>query len=170
MGRAGSGKSTVARRLGEALGLPIVHLDRLFWTAGWESIGWTTFGELERAEAGATDWIIDGNYMSSPGFSTRIGRAHLVVVVEAPLIVCLWRVFRRSIAGRADRGDLPAGANDRVSIGFLVWILRWGSRHPRFDEELGRLTGSPVVVVRSSADVESLLKRIVSAAPAAPAD
>ena len=35
IGSSGAGKSTFARRLGESTGLPVVHLDRLFWNPGW---------------------------------------------------------------------------------------------------------------------------------------
>ena len=35
VGCGGSGKSTLARHLGEKTGLPVVHLDRLWWLPGW---------------------------------------------------------------------------------------------------------------------------------------
>ena len=35
IGCGGSGKSTLARQLGEKTGLPVVHLDKLFWHPGW---------------------------------------------------------------------------------------------------------------------------------------
>lgn len=34
LGRGGAGKSTLAWRLGEVTGLPVVELDTLFWQAG----------------------------------------------------------------------------------------------------------------------------------------
>ena len=35
IGPSGAGKSTLARQLGAITGLPVVHLDREFWRAGW---------------------------------------------------------------------------------------------------------------------------------------
>ena len=35
IGCPGAGKSTLSRQLGEKLGLPVIHLDRLFWKPGW---------------------------------------------------------------------------------------------------------------------------------------
>ena len=38
IGCGGAGKSTLARALGEKLGLPVVHLDKLWWTGNWENV------------------------------------------------------------------------------------------------------------------------------------
>jgi len=35
IGSGGSGKSTVARRLGALLELEVIHLDSIYWSAGW---------------------------------------------------------------------------------------------------------------------------------------
>ena len=35
IGCGGAGKSTLARKLGEVLDLPVVHLDQLFWKPNW---------------------------------------------------------------------------------------------------------------------------------------
>ena len=35
IGCAGSGKSTLAAKLGSSTGLPVIHLDQLFWKPGW---------------------------------------------------------------------------------------------------------------------------------------
>ncbi len=35
IGSGGAGKSRLSVRLGEALGIPVLHLDALFWKPGW---------------------------------------------------------------------------------------------------------------------------------------
>jgi len=35
IGSGGSGKATLARRLGERLGLEVIHLDVMFWRPRW---------------------------------------------------------------------------------------------------------------------------------------
>jgi adenylate kinase family enzyme len=35
IGSRGAGKSTLARKLGGILGLPVIHLDKEYWQPGW---------------------------------------------------------------------------------------------------------------------------------------
>ena len=73
VGNSGSGKSRLARRVADALGVPYVELDAIHHLAGWEPIDGEEF-MARVAEIAATDeWVIDGNYRS--------------VVVEGPV----WR-------------------------------------------------------------------------------
>ena len=36
IGQPGSGKSTFARSLGAATGLPVHHMDHIHWMSGWQ--------------------------------------------------------------------------------------------------------------------------------------
>ena len=58
IGCGGSGKSTLARQLGEMTGLPVIHLDKLFWRPGWVHISPEEFAEVYRAkhERNMTRW------------------------------------------------------------------------------------------------------------------
>lgn len=38
IGNAGGGKSTFATQLAEKTGLPLIHLDRLYWRGNWEHL------------------------------------------------------------------------------------------------------------------------------------
>jgi adenylate kinase family enzyme len=62
VGSGGAGKSTFARALALRTGLPLVHLDHLYWSPGWvvtPSDEWRVV--LEEA-LGGDAWIADGNY------------------------------------------------------------------------------------------------------------
>lgn len=63
MGPSGAGKSPLARRLGEKLSLPVLHLDALFFEQRRAEIEKVEF--LEKIEAILSEnehWIIEGNY------------------------------------------------------------------------------------------------------------
>ena len=63
IGSGGAGKSTAARRLAAATGLPLVHLDREYWHPGWRPTppeDWRLrVSELIAAE----HWVLDGKDM-----------------------------------------------------------------------------------------------------------
>jgi adenylate kinase family enzyme len=157
LGRAGAGKTTVARRLGEALGAPVIHLDALFWNADWTPVSSESFAERQRAVTSQDAWVLDGNYTSAPGFEERLSRADAIVIVEAPLALCLWRVIRRWLKFRGTtRPDM--GASERLSLSFLRWIWSWSRHHPDFAGEIRSLVADKsVLVARSDHDVDGLL-------------
>ena len=46
IGGNGSGKSTFSKKLGEKTGLPVVHLDKIWWRGNWEYISREEFDVL----------------------------------------------------------------------------------------------------------------------------
>ncbi|MFA5006532.1 MAG: isopentenyl transferase family protein [Candidatus Izemoplasmatales bacterium] len=123
VGNGGTGKSTLAVRLSELTGLPVVHLDRLFWRPGWKSVESAEFDRLLAEEVARERWIIDGNYNRT--METRLARADTVVWLDFPRVVALWGVLRRNRAwnGRT-RPDMGDGCPEKIDAEFLRWI--WG--------------------------------------------
>ena len=60
IGCSGSGKSTLARKLGEITQLPVIHLDKLWWKPGWETVSCDEFDVLHQAAMAEPAWIMDG--------------------------------------------------------------------------------------------------------------
>jgi adenylate kinase family enzyme len=122
VGPSGSGKTQLALRLGELLGLPLVHLDAYRWRSGWVALpdrDWRpVVAKLTRAPA----WIMDGTYEST--LDLRIPAADAVVVVEVRRLYCLLGLFRRRfLEGRRLRPDAPAG--QRIDRAFLRYLWRY---------------------------------------------
>ena len=123
LGFSGSGKSTLARYLSNTLKLPVLHLDTVQFTSGWQ--------ERERSEAKAIvasflekdDWIIEGNYGSFYQ-KERLEQADCIFI----LTFSRWASLRRVIARRIKyhnqtRPDMAPGCVEKIDRDFLRWIL-----------------------------------------------
>ncbi len=124
VGPCGAGKSTAASKIGSRLGLPVIHLDRLYWQPGWIEPPPDEFAaRLDEALNGAS-WIIDGNYGGS--MDLRMGHADTVVYFDFPIPLCLWRTVRRiwTFRGRT-RPDVAADCPERLDLSFLWYIAKW---------------------------------------------
>lgn len=64
VGSSGSGKSTVARRLADILGVPYIELDAIHWRPGWVEEEPDVFVDRVREATRGDAWVIDGNYQS----------------------------------------------------------------------------------------------------------
>jgi adenylate kinase family enzyme len=165
IGTGGSGKTTVARRLAERTGLPLVHLDVHYWRAGWQPTPPEEWQVMVRQLVTADEWIIDGNYGGT--LDLRLEACDTVVFLDIPRIVCLWRVLKRQVRylGRV-RPDLAPGCRERLSWEFLVWIWTYPTR--RRGDILRRLaaldTQKRVAILRSSAEIDQFLASVPDAA------
>jgi len=93
LGCAGSGKTALARRLGELTGAPVVCLDDV-WQPQWGSDDVPTFRTLMKAAHAGEAWISDGNF-ALVTFDIRLSRANLVVWLDPPKLYCTWRAITR---------------------------------------------------------------------------
>ena len=66
VGNSGSGKSTVARALGEKLEFPVLELDSIYHLKGWEPLSEEEFRVKLADFALNQEWVIDGK-LHEPG-------------------------------------------------------------------------------------------------------
>lgn len=83
MGYSGGGKSTLARRLGAQLDVPVLHLDSVHFSADWveRNLAEET-ADVESFLNTHSDWIIDGNY-SLLSEERRLAEADRIIVILA---------------------------------------------------------------------------------------
>jgi len=71
LGGAGAGKSTLARRIGEVLGLPVVHLDLVVFGPGWSRIPIPLARQRLAAALEPGAWVVEGTYPRRPDPAAR---------------------------------------------------------------------------------------------------
>ena len=139
VGCSGGGKSTLARAMGERTGLPVIHLDNLFWKPGWTESRLEEFRPKVEAAAAEARWIIEGNFTSASAL--RFHRADTVIWIDLPVWLCLWRAFARMLFnfGRA-RADLSPGCPERFDFAFYAYIWNWNrATRPKMASALAEL-------------------------------
>jgi adenylate kinase family enzyme len=96
LGRGASGKSTLARCLGEITQLPVIELDTVFWGPGLVATSrdqWVVVQERLVAEDG---WIMDGDLGPYDVVEIRLRAADTIIFLDFSLVRCAWRAARRS--------------------------------------------------------------------------
>ncbi|MBQ6147200.1 MAG: adenylate kinase [Clostridia bacterium] len=102
LGCPGSGKSTFARALAARTGLPLVHLDNVWWRADGTHVSREEFDRALAALLQDERWILDGDY--SRTYEVRIQAADTVVFLDYPESVCVAGITAR--VGEV-RPDMP---------------------------------------------------------------
>jgi adenylate kinase family enzyme len=161
VGAAGAGKSVLAERLGRRTGLPVVHLDPMFWRDGWTP---APRDEAVRALAAAIRgdrWIVDGNFLEAGEPGARFDRADTVIFLDLPRRTCLWRILTRRVRDRGgSRPDLPEGCQEGLDLPLVRWIWSYPeTERPHVLALLDRLAqrGVDVHRLRSPAEVQRFL-------------
>ena len=159
IGCGGSGKSTFARKLGKATGLPVVHLDQLYWKPGWTPLSREEFDERLAAELQKPEWIMDGNFDRT--IPRRLEFCDAVIFLDLPRLVCLFGVIKRVLLsyGRT-RPDIGEGCPEKFDLSFFRWV--WTFNDQKREKYLALLNGSdkPFYRIRSRRELPSLIQKI----------
>jgi adenylate kinase family enzyme len=109
LGPGASGKSTLARQLGEIVGLRVVELDKIYWRPGLVETPGDQWVELQKRLVSENDWIMDGDLGPHDAVEVRLRAADTIIFLDFSLIRCAWRALWRS----------------RERVDFWLWLLRY---------------------------------------------
>ena len=158
IGCGGAGKSTLARQLGEKLGLPVVHLDQIWWAPGnWQHLEREEFDDRLMAELGKPQWILDGNFNRT--IELRLERCDTVIYLDMNRFICLKNWIGRVIKnwGRA-RADMAPGCNEWFDPEFVVWMWNFNKNNrKKYYELLARQKEKTVMIFKSRRQVAKFL-------------
>ena len=129
LGSSGSGKTTVAKRLGRLLDLPILELDSVMHLEGWQPRPEEEFRTIVSEFAQGDSWVIDGSYTSLGTDGYVWPRTDTFVWLDPPRSTVMVRVVSRTLRRAITREELWNG-NREPMTNFYRWdpevnIIRW---------------------------------------------
>ncbi len=161
IGSGGAGKSTLARRLGEALGIEVFHLDKIHWRPNWTESPKDEFRKAVEDVIKQDAWIMDGNFGGT--MEIRLPACDTVIFLDFSRTVCLYRVIKRRLTYRGtNRPDMAEGCNEKIDLEFLHWVWTFPTRaKPAIEERLKRFGKEKMLFrLRSRREVEDSLMNL----------
>ena len=152
IGCPGSGKSTVSRALHNKTGIPLYHLDMMYWNADKTTVEKSVFLERLSAVLEKDGWIIDGNYSST--MELRMAACDTVIFLDYPLDVCLDGIKERR--GKP-RSDMP-WIETEEDAEFIEFIKNYNEQQkPKVLELLEKYRDKNIVILESREQADAFL-------------
>ena len=128
VGTTGAGKTTLAQQVAEALGVPHFELDYYRFRPNWVEAPKDEFRESLREALRGDRWVADGNY----GIARDViwTRATMLVWLDYPFYVVMWRLFWRTVGRGVFRTALWHGNKEKLWWHFFsrqslfLWALK----------------------------------------------
>ena len=100
LGCSGSGKSTFAKRLHACTGLPLIHLDNIWWKPDRTHISRDEFDQQVAVLLQSEKWIIDGDY--SRTYEVRFRACDTIIFLDYSEKECMNGIIHRVGKSRTD--------------------------------------------------------------------
>ena len=107
IGCPGSGKSTFSKSLHNVTGIPLFHLDMMFWNGDKTTVEKSVFLERLISIMDQNEWIIDGNYGGT--MELRMMACDTIIFLDYPSSVCLEGIYQRRGKMRSDMPWIDSG-------------------------------------------------------------
>lgn len=157
IGCPGSGKSTFSKRLHKATGIPLFHLDMIYWNADKTIVEKDIFREKLYNIISQDEWIIDGNYGST--MEARLQECDTVFFLDYPLEVCLEGIKARKGKARTDMPWIEEVDEDNEE--FITFVKNYNStKRPGIMKLLNKYDMKNVIIFKSRKDSNEYLAKL----------
>ena len=155
IGCPGSGKSTLALALHRKTGLPLCHLDMLYWNADKTTVEQDVFRAHLAAVLAQEAWIIDGNFSST--MEWRLAACDTVIFLDYPVEVCLSGVRERRGKPRADMPWIETEEDAE----FMAYVQSFrAQRRPAVMSLLEKYAEKTVIILKDRAEADAFLEQV----------
>ena len=159
IGCPGAGKSHFSRVLCKKTGIPLYHLDMMYWNADKTTVEKPVFLKRLSDVLRKEEWITDGNYSSS--MEMRFAACDSVFFLDYPLEVCLAGIRHRR--GKP-RDDMP-WIETEEDAEFLEFVKNFGKeQRPEILALLEKYRDRSIAVFRTREEADAYLEGLPATA------
>ena len=160
-GFSGGGKSTLARKMGEILGIEPTHFDAIHWLPNWVESTREYKREVIKPILERDRWIIEGNYRHIY-WQERLELADTVIFIDVNRFTCMYQAWKRSrIYKGKTRPDMGEGCTEKFDLEFAKWVFFKGRKKRRDYLETMKMlkdTGKDTYILKGKKDINKFLK------------
>lgn len=122
IGCGGAGKSTFSKLLAEKTGIPLIHLDSVYWLPGWIEPTKDEFEQKLENIINKKTWILDGNFHNT--MTKRFHKSDMIFWLDYPTWQCLYGVFKRLVTDYGKtREDMAQDCKESFDWKFLKYVF-----------------------------------------------
>ncbi len=155
LGCSGSGKSTLARSLCEKTGLPLHHLDSVWWRSDRTHISRDEFDRRLQTLLQGDSWIIDGDY--SRTYEPRFAACDTVIFLDYSEVDCMNGIKNR--IGR-HRPDIP-WTEDRLDPELVELVVSYREKNrPKIYELIGKYPEKNVLIFETRQQAQNWISTL----------
>lgn len=158
IGCAGSGKSVFSRSFAQKMGLPLYHLDNIWWREDGTNVERDEFDRVLGEILQRDEWIIDGNYQRT--MEWRIQAADTVIFFDLDTETCLDGIKARKGKIRPDMPWKDAPEDDDTE--FVQYIRDYNENNrPRVLELLEKYSDKNIIIFNSREQADEFIKPFI---------
>jgi adenylate kinase family enzyme len=177
VGNSGSGKTTVAIGIANALGVPHLELDAVFHQPNWEPLERELFRARVSQFVAGDGWVVDGNYSDVRDLVWQ--RADTVVWMDLPRRRIMRQLVTRTLRRMVLRTELWNGNTEslrnliRLDPDESILLWAW-TQHDKYVQRYGSAEHDPAnqhltfIRLRSRAEAAQFLASLAAGAQSTP--
>ena len=155
IGCPGSGKSRLSKALSEKTGLPLYHLDMMYWKADKTQVEKSLFLERLSEAIENEEWLIDGNYSST--MEMRLEACDTVIFLDFPKELCIKGIMERF--GKP-RSDMP-WIETEEDAEFMEYIKSFNEQsRPAIIKLLEKYCEKNIFVLKNREEADAFIRNI----------
>lgn len=156
IGCPGAGKTYFSKKLKEIMGLPVVHMDNLYWNEDKTSISFDELNKKLLPYLQNEEWIVDGNYHDT--LKLRLEYATDVFFLKMPREQCIEGILERI---DQPRDDIPWVETKKDAVELIEWTIDYEER-TKADEEalLKEYPNVKVHIIKNRDDADKFLEKL----------